>query len=543
MNMETHNMENIEINIENINFTEEHFDSAQAQEAQGSEELQASEVVATTFEKEWDARYVDLTELSALENREVEDLEIDEEEMSLEAKIPSDSDLEYPALLEMELDYFHDEDQEDKLWQARTGLNKNTLCGAIETIIFMNDKPVALSKIKSLIDEDLPLRVIHEAIERLQNEYEQKHHGIRLQEVAEGYQFRTKATYSKFVQDLFKVSSLVLTPSALEVLAIIAYKQPVAKTEVDKIRGVDSSHIVRQLMDKRLVKVNGRSDEMGRPVLYGTTPEFLEVFNLADLSELPPEHELEEMSKSTVGKISDIKTIVHAGDKEQFKFDEIDELDALAESIKAINADTDFTNALKIEEKKRISAEGEEVKSAFDLLEEYVEQQLLKAENMASKESDLFTAVTFPEVISDLTAGPFNVPEEEDDEFEMIDLETGEAIIEDEDESSDEDNDDQVMEAEEFLLQDDNEKEELAKALDDAFERLTGEKLQATPVVHEGELEEDFNQVDSLSDEIDQLTDKMASKARDLDIDLDWLNGEFSQDTEITSETDDNKDL
>ena len=248
------------------------------------------------------------------------------------------------------------------------------------------------------------------------------------------------------------------------------------------------------------------------------------------------------MSKSTVGKISDIKTIVHAGDKEQFKFDEIDELDALAESIKAINADTDFTNALKIEEKKRISAEGEEVKSAFDLLEEYVEQQLLKAENMASKESDLFTAVTFPEVISDLTAGPFNVPEAEDEEFEMIDLETGEAILDDEEaEASDED--DMVMEAEEFLLQDDNEKEELAKALDDAFERLTGEKLKATPVVHEGELEEDFNQVDSLSDEIDQLTDKMASEARDLDIDLDWLNSEFSQDTEITSEADDNKDL
>ena len=125
--METQNMENIEINIENINFTEEHFDSAQAQEEQGSEELQVSELVSTSFEKKWEARYVDLTELTALESREVEDLEIDEEELSLEAKIPSEQVLEYPAVLEMELDYFHDEDQEDKLWQARTGLNKNTL--------------------------------------------------------------------------------------------------------------------------------------------------------------------------------------------------------------------------------------------------------------------------------------------------------------------------------------------------------------------------------------------------------------------------------
>lgn len=536
--METENMENTELlNIQSINLTEEHFDS------EPQEELLAEANEPVTFEKDWEPRYVDLTELTEWENREVEDLEIDEEEMSLEAQIPSLEELDYPELLQLELDYFHDEDQEDKLWQARTGLNKDTLCGAIETIIFMSDKPVALARIKSLIDEDLPLRVIHEAIEKLQNEYELKHHGIRLQEVAEGYQFRTKATYSKFVQDLFKVSSLVLTPSALEVLAIIAYKQPVAKTEVDKIRGVDSSHIVRQLMDKRLVRVNGRSDEMGRPVLYGTTPEFLEVFNLADLSQLPPEHELEEMSQSTVGKISDIKTIVHTGDKEQFKFDEIDELDELAESIKAINADTDFTKSLKVEEKKRISAEGEQVKSAFDLLEEYVEQEILKSQNLASQESELFTAVTFPEVITDLTAGPFNVPEEEDEEFEMIDLDTGEAIIEEEtSEKDDDDSEEKVMEAGEFLIQDENEKEELAKALDDAFEKLTGEKLEATPLIHEQELEEDFNEVDNLAQDIDQLTDKMAEEARDLDIDLDWISKEGGDNSEITSETPENQD-
>jgi segregation and condensation protein B len=538
MNMETENMENTELlNIQSINLTEEHFDS------EPQEELLAEANEPVTFEKDWESRYVDLTELTEWENREIEDLEIDEEVVSLEAQIPSLEELDYPELLQLELDYFHDEDQEDKLWQARTGLNKDTLCGAIETIIFMSDKPVALARIKSLIDEDLPLRVIHEAIEKLQNEYELKHHGIRLQEVAEGYQFRTKATYSKFVQDLFKVSSLVLTPSALEVLAIIAYKQPVAKTEVDKIRGVDSSHIVRQLMDKRLVRVNGRSDEMGRPVLYGTTPEFLEVFNLADLSQLPPEHELEEMSQSTVGKISDIKTIVHTGDKEQFKFDEIDELDELAESIKAINADTDFTKSLKVEEKKRISSEGEQVKSAFDLLEEYVEQEILKSQNLASQESELFTAVTFPEVITDLTAGPFNVPEEEDEEFEMIDLDTGEAIIEEETSEKDADeSEEKVMEAGEFLIQDENEKEELAKALDDAFEKLTGEKLEATPLVHEQELEEDFNEVDNLAQDIDQLTDKMAEEARDLDIDLDWISKEGGDNSEITSETPENQD-
>lgn len=137
----------------------------------------------------------------------------------------------------------------------RTGLNHDTLCGTIETIIFMCDRPISIQKIKAQIDVELPLRVVHESIARLQAEYEAKHHGLRLAEVAEGFQFRTKATYAKFVQNLFKFNALVLTPTALEVLAIIAYKQPVSRVEIDKIRGVDSSHIIRALMDKRLVKM------------------------------------------------------------------------------------------------------------------------------------------------------------------------------------------------------------------------------------------------------------------------------------------------
>ena len=127
----------------------------------------------------------------------------------------------------LDLNFYDEKQQEDKLWQARTGLNSETLCGAIETLIFMSEKPIPLNKIKAQIDEDLPLRVVHESLNRLQEEYEAKHHGIRLIEVAEGYQFRTKPAYSRFVQDLFKVNSLVLSPTSLDVLAIVAYKQPI----------------------------------------------------------------------------------------------------------------------------------------------------------------------------------------------------------------------------------------------------------------------------------------------------------------------------
>ncbi|MGZ3790358.1 MAG: SMC-Scp complex subunit ScpB [Bacteriovorax sp.] len=486
--------------------------------------------------------------------------DVHQDDIELMEKFPSEEDLEFPsellaaeegaaveiasdvvteeAITEMVSDMISDE----LLWQARTGLNSDTLCGAIETIIFMSDKPVSIQKIKALIDEDMPLKVIHEALQRLQAEYEEKHHGLRLLEVAEGYQYRTKATYSKYVQDIFKINSLVLSPTALEVLAILAYKQPVSKVEVDKIRGVDSGHIVRALMDKRLVKVVGRSEELGRPVLYGTTPEFLEVFNLPNLSALPPEHELDEMSRaSTVGKIADIKTLVHDGDKARFKFDEIDELDMLSESIKNISAETDFTASLKVEEKKRLSAEGEEIKSAFDLLEEFVNRRLISEQNKLALESMLTTNVIDPKVIDDLEAGPFNAPLLDEEEFQMIDLDTGLPIEElpelpeDEfaDESSEEEgfDDSLIADGEYDIIVDlefdteDTEEEALSKALDAAFSNLTGESLDSRLSDEEfafGGVLEEKNQ------ELDQLTNDVIEKGQDLDLDLSFLKDELN---------------
>ncbi len=479
--------------------------------------------------------------------------ELHMDDIELVEKYPSEEDLEFPtALSTAAADIAEEKIQtveeaiaaeaemipDELLWQARTGLNPDTLCGAIETIIFMGDKPVSIQKIKALIDEDMPLKIIHEALQRLQAEYEQKHHGLRLLEVAEGYQYRTKATYSKYVQDIFKINSLVLSPTALEVLAILAYKQPVSKVEVDKIRGVDSGHIVRALMDKRLVKVVGRSEELGRPVLYGTTPEFLEVFNLPDLSALPPEHELDELSRaSTVGKIADIKTLVHDGDKAKFKFDEIDELDELSEAIKNIAADTDFTASLKVEEKKRLSSEGEEIKSAFDLLEEFVNKRLISEQNKQAIQSMLTTNIIEPKVIGDLEAGPFNVPEldEEDEEFQMIDLDTGlpiedlaDGAFEDDGEGFD---DSLIADGEYDIIVDlefdteEVEEEALSKALDAAFENLTGEalggRLSDEEFLFGGELEEK-------NKELDALTDDVIMKGQDLDLDLSFLKDELS---------------
>lgn len=399
----------------------------------------------------------------------------------------------------LDVSHYDEKEQEDMLWQARTGLNPDTLCGAIETIIFMSDRPISIQKIKAQIDNELPLRVIHDSLSRLQAGYEEKFHGVRLVEVAEGYQFRTKATYSKFVQNLFKVNSLVLTPTALEVLAIIAYKQPVSKTEVEKIRGVDSSHIIRALMDKRLVKITGRSEELGRPSLFGTTDEFLEVFNLADISALPPEYELEEMAtKNTIGTIADIKSVVFRSENlSKFSADESDELEKLSNDINLIAADTNFTALLKSEEKRKTDGESAVRKSAFDILEDFVNREESLRQNQAAIASETLMNVVDPKVVDISLEGViFNAPEI-DEEFEAL---RAKEIAE-------------IEETESMDLQ--KEAEELEKALDFAFEQLTGEKLE------EGEM--DFD-VDGDINNLDHSIDEAITKGKDFDLDLAFLN-------------------
>lgn len=383
----------------------------------------------------------------------------------------------------LELDFFNEKEQEDKLWQARTELNVDTLSGAIETIIFMQDKPINIQRIKALIDPDLPLRVVYESLTRLQNEYEQKHHGIRLQEVAEGYQFRTKATYSRFIQKMFSINALALSPTSLEVLAIIAYKGPISKNGIEKIRGVDSSHIVRSLMDKRLVSLQGRSEEIGRPSLFGTTNEFLEVFNLASLSDLPPEYELEEMaSASYAHKITDIKSIVKNDQKEKFSFDELSELDELSAAIKEISSETDFLKNLR-EEDKLSSKDSDHIrKSAFDILEEFVgTNQTLEQNQMAAHSKPLTIGPDANVVSLEDLASNINAPELEDQE------------------------------------------ENLKEALTEAHETLFKESLENLSDDELNDLEDLSSEAERQASELSEKAQEFNRQAQDLDLDLNFL--------------------
>ena len=167
----------------------------------------------------------------------------------------------------------------------------------IEALVLVSEAPLALEKICVVLNE-VEKSQVKDALDKLIAEYEERLSGICLQEVAGGYQFRTRAELSPWVKKLKVVKPASLSPASLETLAIVAYRQPIVKAEIESIRGVDVSAPLKGLLDKKLVRIVGRKDVPGKPIIYGTTRKFLEVFNLKDLSELPTLRELKELNQS-----------------------------------------------------------------------------------------------------------------------------------------------------------------------------------------------------------------------------------------------------
>jgi len=163
----------------------------------------------------------------------------------------------------------------------------------VEAVLFTAETPLSSRKLNNIIEET-DCNQIQEAIAQLQNEYEQGGRAFQIEEVAGGYQMYTLPEYHEWISKLKKKSGETkLSQAALETLAIIAYKQPVLRADVEAIRGVQSGQIIRLLMEKDLVKVVGRDESIGHPLLYGTTKRFLEHFGLKSIKELPKAEELE----------------------------------------------------------------------------------------------------------------------------------------------------------------------------------------------------------------------------------------------------------
>jgi segregation and condensation protein B len=161
----------------------------------------------------------------------------------------------------------------------------------LESLLFSSAEPVPLSKLLAVLP-GYEKRDVVRVLAALGEEYAADERGFRLKQVAGGYQLRTAPANSDFVKALLAQRPVRLTRASLETLAVIAYRQPVTRPEIEAIRGVDVDAVLTTLLERRLVRVLGRKDVVGRPLLYGTTAEFLETFGLKDLASLPTLEEL-----------------------------------------------------------------------------------------------------------------------------------------------------------------------------------------------------------------------------------------------------------
>ena len=175
--------------------------------------------------------------------------------------------------------------------------------GAIEAILFVSEKPVVLDDFKKVFETVAPAE-IKKIIQVLKEEYEQRDSGTHVVEIAGGYQMLTSPKYASYLKEFFKTKHKEkLSKPALETLAIIAYKQPVTRAEIEIIRGVNSDGVVAHLLDKELIKAVGRKDVPGKPFLYGTTKQFLEYFGLKSLDNLPKLEEFPNLQPAAADNI------------------------------------------------------------------------------------------------------------------------------------------------------------------------------------------------------------------------------------------------
>lgn len=176
-------------------------------------------------------------------------------------------------------------------------LEEQELGAILEAMLFVSAEPLTLDRLASALGE-VPKPEVERAVRRLQATYDDPGRGIQLVEVAGGFRIMTRPDYAPWIKRLERVKAAPkLSRSGLETLAIIAYRQPIVRGEIEKIRGVETSGVLRTLLERKLIRMVGRKDVPGRPIMYGTTKFFLEHFGLRDLTQLPPLREFKELGE------------------------------------------------------------------------------------------------------------------------------------------------------------------------------------------------------------------------------------------------------
>jgi segregation and condensation protein B len=251
-------------------------------------------------------------------------------------------------------------------------ISETQMVSILESLLFATEKPQSVAMLKAaFIGTRIKSADIREGLERLQQMYEDENRGVILEEVGGGYQIRTKPANKVFLQRTVKARPFKLSGQALEVLAIVAYKQPCPKSAVDDVRGVESGHLMRGLLDRGLLTFAGKSELPGRPMTYETTRKFLEIFGLRNLGELPSLSEIDQLIPEGIGdtpeekpKLSDmtgaLSTEIATGAYSQGE----EELLDISQELKAIDTTTAF-----FEDEKRRQKEKKELEKATDIRE------------------------------------------------------------------------------------------------------------------------------------------------------------------------------
>jgi len=190
-------------------------------------------------------------------------------------------------------------------------VEEERLKSILESLLFAAGEPVSIVRLQAAL-EDVPRAEIQKALTTMTADYAVHNRGITLEEVAGGFQLRTPKEYAQYVRRLLAAKPPRLSRPLLETVAIIAYRQPITRPELEQLRGVDSGGVLETLLEKRLIKIVGRKEAPGRPIIYATTPEFLETFALKDLDALPDLKEFQEIERAVeqaeTGPVESIET-------------------------------------------------------------------------------------------------------------------------------------------------------------------------------------------------------------------------------------------
>ncbi len=290
-------------------------------------------------------------------DRDEDDVEF--EEIDVDAEVDTDGedddDSDAQGILEgTELEGFEAAEIED----IET-LSQEQIQSIVESVLFATDKPQSIAVIKQAFKgTQVRSKHIREALETLQTEYNDSFRGFSLDEVGGGFQLRTKTDNLKYLRQSVKARAFRLSGPALEVMSIVAYKQPTTKAQIDEIRGVESGHLLRALMEKSLVTFGERSELPGKPMFYETTRKFLEIFSLRNLQELPSLHEIDQLIPEGIGEVEDKETLGDLTDELSQELSKSysegeDELLKITDELSTITTSSDFFEKEKVRMRER----------------------------------------------------------------------------------------------------------------------------------------------------------------------------------------------